>query len=692
MAADSIERVNFYQYQYLGAEDLQALDAYHRDMRRRHNLGPHSWGIVTGATIAEVPREGDDPFVDIVVMPGVVVDGFGREMVIFEQTKIDPELFLAYATDRHLELWIQYDELAGQPATGGFAPCTDATAYSRITETFRFFVGTPTATTTSSADPSHDFVDVGGSNALPAASAGPGDPIEPPDASIPYQEFPAVDRAARWLVQLGWVHWDGTVRKFRPAASADIRNANRRYAGFVGGSLLVEGPGLLIAPRIAPADVEAQPFAEIAGRVIVDGSLAARKDVNIEGGRLQLLAAGGTDETRPLWMQRLGAAVGSGADLRIHIGDTPEAVTRLTVGPGPQPTAAATEKVVFAVAGDDKVYVPTGTLFFQGSSRPLIDLGASSVVHAGHNAFGRQGTSVYYRSEGSHYWYLQGVHDNADGNPGAAGVQQLELTAGGTLRFGDPYRHMIEASVAGQTYAVGAQDRVLYMRSDRHFAWYRGGAHNSGQFDPGGGAVAMTLDNNSQLSVTGGVVSKGDVQLWGTRLRFLTVGGGEDTDPLEIARINWAPDRNDLRVMIGDNLSGDDRFVVGTQPGGGAFQEQFIVENDGDVRVARDLWVGGRKPLIDVYAGEAFLNRTGAGSGTVPVPVTTRLPAYSNIQFMVALSDIANINVATDARWAVHPGSWVRTGTTSANINVNWTVNDSDGQLFWFSYVVIFLP
>jgi hypothetical protein len=606
-------------------------------------------------------------------------------MVILEPTKVDPELFAAFATDRHLELWIQYDELAGRPATGGFAPCTDATAYSRIIETFRFVVGTQ--------NPTRDPIVVGGRNAQPAASAAPGDPVEPPDASVPYQEFPEIERSARWLVQLGWVHWDGTVRKFRPAASVETKDAGRRYAGLIGSSLLAEGPALLLAPRVPPADVEAAPFAEIGGRVSIDGSVVAKKDINIDGGKLQLRAIGGTDETRPLWLQRLGAAAGSGADLRIHIGDTPDAATRLTIGSGPQPTSTATEKVVLAVAGDDKVHIPTGALLFGDGARSLVDLGPDTGVHAGQNAIGRHSGSVYYRSQGSHYWHFQGAHDNADGNPGAGGTQQLELTAGGTLKFREPYRHLLEAEVVpGQTYAVGAQDRVLYMRSNQHFAWYRGGAHNSGQLDPGGGAVAMTLDTNSQLNVRGGVVAQGDVELWGSRLQFKTLSGGTDTDPLEIVRVRNASDRNDLRVMIGDNLGGDDRFVVGSLPGGSGFQEHFVVENNGNARVAGNLLVGGRNPVIDVIAGEVFLNRTSAGSGTRSVTVTTRMPSFSNLQYMVGLSDVGNNSTAINARWRVSNGSWTRIDADTAQLHVNWTVGDSDGQLFFFSYVVIFLP
>ena len=43
-----IERLNYYEGEFLGATDFQAEQEYHRDMRRRHNVGQHTWGIVSG--------------------------------------------------------------------------------------------------------------------------------------------------------------------------------------------------------------------------------------------------------------------------------------------------------------------------------------------------------------------------------------------------------------------------------------------------------------------------------------------------------------------------------------------------------------------------------------------------------------------------------------------------------------------
>jgi hypothetical protein len=684
MAFDPVERLNYYQFQYVGAEDFRDQQIYHRDMRRRHNLGPHSWGIVSGCTIVETPREADAGFVDIHVLPGVAVDGYGREIIILEPAKVDPELFAAFNTDRHLELWVRYDEVATRTATGGFVPCTDATAYSRVAESYRFLVGTIV--------PSRGDLTVGGDVAKPAATAAPGDPVEPADASIPYQDFPTDERAALWLVRLGSVHWDGTVRKFRPVATPDRLVEGRSYAGFVGSSVLAEGPALRLAPRVAPADADAADFAAIEGRLRVDGRIVAKRDLLMHGGQVSWQSTGGSDETRPLWMQRLAPPAGSGADLRIHIGDAATADTRLTIGSGPSPATLATEQVVLAVRADDRIDIPTGRLRLQGPPRQLIDLSVGNDAKIGPNGIGRHSGSVYFRSSGDHYWHRDGEHDDADGNPGAGGTQLMRLGGQGSLYFVNTFRQILNADVTGQSFGVGVQSQTLYQRSAGNFAWYRGGGHGSGEFDAGGGAIAMRLDTSSRLTVEGGIRSPSNVELWGSSLDFRTSSGGTDTDVIQLRRVNHGPDHNDLVVALGDNLGGDDRFVVGPDLGGN-IAEQFVVENDGNVHIAGDLFVKNRKALIDVMSGEVLINQLAAGSGNRTVTITSQaLANVSQVDVIVALSDIANVNVATDARWRVRIVNKSIIPPNSVQFDIAFQVDDIDGELITASYVAIFRP
>ena len=690
MVAELVERMNYFQFQQVGAEDFRIQQAYHRDLRRRHNLGPHLWGVVAGCRIVQTEREGDPGFVDIQVSPGLAIDGFGREIVLLEPARVEPELFSAFNSDRVLELWLHYDEYTSRTGGDRLAICVGDGAYSRIIESYRLLVGTFT--------PEHDPLVVGGDEAKPALASGEADggaPIEPADTSIPCQDFPDVERNAFWPVRLGSVHWNGA-GKFLKLEPESAVAQGRRYAGLVGASLLAEGQALRIAPRepVEMADRDDADFASIEGRLTVDGRIVGRRDLFLHGGMASFQSVGGSDETVPLWIRRLAPPAGSGADLRIHIGDNPAATgARLTIGAGASPYGWTDEKVVLAVRADDKVDVPSGRLRFSGTARQAIDLSVPNDAQPSPRGIGWQGGSVYQRSAASHYWFQGGEPVAGEGDPGTGGQTLMQLSAAGSLYFGQDYRQLVNVDVGVQSFGVGVQNNTLYVRSPLNFAWYRGGSHDPAALSAGGGARAMSLDSGSRLTVEGGVRSKGPVEIWDHPLDFRDAGGGTDTDPLEIARFNRGSDNNDLQVTIGDNLGGGDRFVVGPRISG-AVQEQFVVRNDGNVSVAGDLFVKGRNVLIDVIAGEVPLEQYGAGSGTYQLTVTSsRLSSVSEAQVMVALSHVHNEGSANDARWKVSYAAGSRTllPPNQARFPIQWEVSDSDGHLHSFSYIAILL-
>src|SRR5581483_8694265 len=102
----------------------------------------------------------------------------------------------------------------------------------------------------------------------------------------------------------------------------------------------------------------------------------------------------------------------------------------------------------------------------------------------------------------------------------------------------------------------------------------------------GGNHILMDKDavTVQSLTVAGANIIKGGLELWGGQLLLQQADGTDDTDPIALSRFRNAPDRNDLRVQIGDNLGGDDRFVVGpVYYADGQFKEQFVVDNQGNV-------------------------------------------------------------------------------------------------------------
>ena len=387
---------------------------------------------------------------------------------------------------------------------------------------------------------------------------------------------------------------------------------------------------------------------------------------------------------------------GSGSDLRIHIGDKADATTRLTIGPGPDPDATS----VLTVRGDDKVDIGTGTLRFGKQTRQMIDFWAPDDKTPGPYGIGVQSGAEYFRTGGDFYWFLNGQHDDGNGKPGGQGSVLMRLDASGCLNFGSTTRQLLnlwdpDITAAGSApFGIGIQAYTLYSRTDTDFCWFRGGIHSDNRGDAGGGTVVMKLDSTNQLTLNGSSVTVGDVQIWGGKLDLRMANGSTDTDPMLITRFQRSADRNDMRLIIGDNIGGDDRLVVGpVYFADNQFKENLSSTIQGNVTIAGTLTVQNVKAPIDVFSGAYFLNQTAAGSGRVTIPLTSKLPNPSAAYLMVALSDIANVSTAVNARWAVsrNAAATTQAGNTF-NFAVDWVVDDIDGELFWFTYTAFFLP
>ncbi|NET44639.1 hypothetical protein [Okeania sp. SIO2B3] len=94
----------------------------------------------------------------------------------------------------------------------------------------------------------------------------------------------------------------------------------------------------------------------------------------------------------------------------------------------------------------------------------------------------------------------------------------------------DPFSEVSETrqmiDLWGDGYGIGIQSNTQYFRTGNHFAWYRGGSHDSDQLDPGtGGTVLMVIKNDNvgigtndpgaKLEVIGGT-TKLEQEAWQT--------------------------------------------------------------------------------------------------------------------------------------------------------------------------------
>src|SRR4051812_1210747 len=139
---DEISRVRYFERQFLGAVDFRAEQLYDRDARRRHVLAHHTWGIVVGLELVEMPIVGETDFVDVVMQTGAAIDGFGRELVAYHPVRLDAAAFDAFHTDAHQSVWLAYEEQEAGGTRYGFADCQDGAA-TRIAEGWRIVVSPP---------------------------------------------------------------------------------------------------------------------------------------------------------------------------------------------------------------------------------------------------------------------------------------------------------------------------------------------------------------------------------------------------------------------------------------------------------------------------------------------------------------------------------------------------------------------
>lgn len=128
MTDNRITRVHYFERQYLGAQDFNDEQAYHVAMRRRHNITQHSWGIVRGLELEF--NEKDNAFV---VRPGVAVDGFGRELILFEPRQYEVNVFDTTGSDK-VDLWLEYRKRSNQSSAAQLCPVDEDAAYDRWLE------------------------------------------------------------------------------------------------------------------------------------------------------------------------------------------------------------------------------------------------------------------------------------------------------------------------------------------------------------------------------------------------------------------------------------------------------------------------------------------------------------------------------------------------------------------------------
>lgn len=127
MEGDPITRPRYFEGQLLSADDFQAEQDYHTGMRRRHSRDLHGRGVVEGL---EIELEDGQR---IRVSPGMAIDGYGREIVVPEQTEVDLEEWMG---EEALTLCLRYVERPGGSTRPSLKGEESGSEPDRIEESF----------------------------------------------------------------------------------------------------------------------------------------------------------------------------------------------------------------------------------------------------------------------------------------------------------------------------------------------------------------------------------------------------------------------------------------------------------------------------------------------------------------------------------------------------------------------------
>jgi hypothetical protein len=354
MSTVSLQRPQFFEGQYLGADDLQTLLTYLGELIERHQLGSHSWGIAAGIDLVyQTSPQGE---LGAWLTPGIATDGYGRTILVTEPFALDASLF-AGQSEGLVKIWLRHDEAAGQGVRPGFETCDATDAYSRVIESFLVEVGARMT-----IDTRESGVMLGDSTLADAREA-PGAllPAQPlaPDGSVATQRFPSGDDPSLWLIPVGQVLWQKG--KIVAPTSASLKQSRilRRHSGWIG-EVLYGTDGLLrlrgrYIARAAGSTVDQLCDAELPTEsdlifcsanpgtpvfrepIWLDTDTRARGHLRLYGTRTEWVDADGTDylaQGTVSALQRSAPSAVNGVDLQVLLGQPQGTAgpTRLTIG------------------------------------------------------------------------------------------------------------------------------------------------------------------------------------------------------------------------------------------------------------------------------------------------------------------------------------------------------------------------
>ena len=130
--SSQIQRLLYYDRELLRGFDFTDEQNYHLEMRRRLNLALHLTGIASGLELMAIADTGDQYCVN----PGMAIDGYGREIVLFDRYVLsDLDFQTAHIkVGGSYAVCISYDRTPATPPSAGYNNCGSTGEYTRWVE------------------------------------------------------------------------------------------------------------------------------------------------------------------------------------------------------------------------------------------------------------------------------------------------------------------------------------------------------------------------------------------------------------------------------------------------------------------------------------------------------------------------------------------------------------------------------